>query len=287
MKRVSYRYLKYFLKLLIARTIESDIANRSAQAAFYLSFALFPLLLFLFSLFGLILGSAETLRAEVFAYLERIMPIAVFDLVSRTVNEIVASSSTGKLTIGLIVTLWSASTGIDGIRSGLNAVYGLEESRPWWLTKLHSLGFTVIITIIVGSALVVAFYGWEHVQTPLENVGIPLTSPIALAIPQWILILLLMLFVVELIYNLLPNFQRPKWKWITPGSLIAIVLWLVVSSLFRLYLSYFNSYDRTYGSLGAVMILILWLYLTAFVLMIGGAINSIYYEIEVADIEGT
>ncbi len=287
MKQYGLNYWKVFFKRLYLRTLESDIPNRSAQAAFYFSFALFPLLLFLISLFGLILGSAESLKSEAFAYLGRVMPLAVFELVSHTVDEVVASSSTGKLTIGLIVTLWSASAGVDGIRSGLNAVYNLPESRSWWRVKLESLALTLIVTVLVGTVLTIVLYGWEVVQATLAKIGLSISSPVALVVIQWASILLLMLFAFELIYNLLPNFPKAKWEWITPGSLVAIVLWLVASSLFRVYLGYFNSYDRTYGSLGAVMILILWLYLTAFVIMVGGAINSIAYELREAKTVGS
>ena len=91
--------------------------------------------------------------------------------------------------------------------------------------------------------------------------------------------LLVMLFACELIYNLLPNFKRFRWIWINTGSIVAIVLWIVLTTAFRTYLGYFNTYDRTYGSLGAVIIMMLWLYLTALALMIGGAINAILREL--------
>lgn len=94
-----------------------------------------------------------------------------------------------------------------------------------------------------------------------------------------------MLFVCEVIYNLLPNYKRPKWRWVTPGSIVAIALWLLLTNGFRLYLGYFNSYSKAYGSLGAVIILLLWLYLTALVVIVGGAINSVYSSIEIEEAE--
>lgn len=275
MRRLSSRFWKVFLWRLYERTGESDITNRSAQAAFYFTFALFPFLFFLISLFGLVLVSAEGLKAETYAYLGQIMPGSAFALVIRTVDEVVSNSTTGKLTIGLIITLWSASAGVDGIRGGLNAVYDLPETRSWWWTKLQSVVITLAVTIIAAAVLGIVFYGWQLVQAGLSKLGLPVDSPWILVGIQWVSILLLMLFAFELIYNILPNFKKPKWDWITPGSLIAIVLWLILSGLFRTYIAYFNSYDKTYGSLGAVMILALWLYLTAFVIMIGGAINSV------------
>ena len=104
---------------------------------------------------------------------------------------------------------------------------------------------------------------------------------------QWASILLIMLFACEIIYNLLPNFKKYRWTWITYGSIVAIVLWIVLTSGFRIYLSYFNSYNKTYGSLGAVIIMMLWLYLTAMALMVGGVINEALAEQEVEPLDET
>ena len=268
-----------FFKRLYVKADESDVFNLAAQAAFYFSFALFPLIFFLVSFFGLLLDSTEALKAELFEYLRQIMPASVFVLVRNTVLEIAESSSSGKLTLGLIVALWSASSGIDAIRAALNSIYGLRERRNWLLIKTQSVILTFVVTILAGVGLGIVFYGWQLVQAGSTSIGLPITSPFALVGIQWIAILLVMLIVCEVIYNFLPDFRRFKWIWITAGSLVAIGLWLLLTSGFRLYLQYFNSYDRTYGSLGAVIIMMLWLYLTALVLMIGGLINAVLREV--------
>lgn len=269
---------KRFAVLLYGRVFEADIFNRAAQIAFYFAFALFPLLYFLVSLFGILLESSDGLRTELFGYLRQIMPFAVFELVSKTVDEIVANSSGGKLTIGLLITLWSASAGVDAIRTALNEVNGLKETRAWPRTKLESLVFTLVISILVTVVLATVFYGWQLVQYSLAGIGLQVTSPLILVSIQWISTLLVMLFACEIIYNLLPDFRLFKWIWITPGSIVAILLWILLTSGFRLYLGYFNSYNKAYGSLGAVIIMMLWLYLTASALMVGGAINSVLRE---------
>jgi membrane protein len=122
------------------------------------------------------------------------------------------------------------------------------------------------------------FYGWQLFQVALFNIGLQVTSPLVLVSIQWISILLVMLFACEVIYNLIPNFKRFRWEWITSGSIVAIVLWILLTSGFRTYLVYFNTYNRAYGSLGAVIILMLWLYLTAIALLVGGTINSVVRE---------
>jgi len=269
---------KWFFVGLYERSFEVDIFNRAAQVAFYFSFSLFPLLFFLFSLFGLVLDSTETLRRELFRYLDRILPSAAYELVSTTVNEITAGSTTGKLTLGLVITLWSASAGVDSVRSALNAVYKLPETRFWGKIKLQSLVLTLLVVILVVTVLVLFFYGWQVAQIALSYVGWHVNSSLVLVSIQWVAVILVLLFACEVIFNLLPNFKTRKWIWITPGSVVAILLFIGLTSGFRLYLDYFNTYNRWYGSLGAVIILMLWLYLTSIALLIGGLINAVAAE---------
>lgn len=276
---------KQFFVRLYERSLEADVFSRAAAVAFYFSFALFPLLYFLVSLFGILLESSDGLRDELFSYLRQLMPVAVFDLVKKTVEEIVANSSGGKATLGLAVTLWSASAGVDAIRAALNDIYKLKDSRFWLRTKIQSIVLTLVVSILTTVVLAIVFYGWQLVQYGLAGVGLQITSPLILVTIQWIAILLLMLFACEIIYNLLPDFKEVKWIWITPGSIVAILLWILFTSGFRTYLGYFNTYNKAYGSLGAVIIMMLWLYLTASALMIGGAINAVLYDMRGADAE--
>ena len=273
---------KRFFARLYERSFDADIFSRAAQVAFYFSFALFPLLYFLVSLFGILIESSDGLRGELFSYLHQIMPASVFDLVRKTIDEIVANSTGSKATLGLIVTLWSASAGVDAIRSALNAVYELKEQRNWLRTKAQSLLLTFVVTILAAIVLATVFYGWQLVQYGLAGIGLEVTSPLILITIQWISTLLVMLVACEVIYNLLPNFRTFRWIWITPGSIVAIILWILLTTGFRIYLGYFNSYNKAYGSLGAVIIMMLWLYLTASALMIGGAINSVLHEMHEA-----
>jgi len=276
---IEFDWKDFFIRLY-KKADESDVFNRTAQAAFYFSFALFPLIFFLVSFLGLILESTDALKGELFEYLQQIMPASVFVLVRNTVEDVAASSSSGKLTLGLVATLWSASSGVDAIRGALNSIYGLRERRSWFLTKAHSIGLTLVLTILAAIGLTIVFYGWQLIQFSSVWIGIPITSTLILVGIQWISILIVMLFACEIIYNFLPDFREVRWIWITYGSIVAITLWLILTGGFRLYLHYFNNYDKTYGSLGAVIILMLWLYLTALVLMIGGAINAVLREFD-------
>ena len=271
---------KVFFSKLWDGILETDIFDRSAQTAFFFTFALFPLLFFIVSLFGLIIGTTDGLREELFAYLHRLMPAVVYTLVSTTLLEIVKNSSSTKVILGLAAALWAASAGVDGIRNALNAVYSLKEYRSWWQTKLQSVLMTLLMVLLVGGVLLVVFYGGKVTASISHAAGVDAASFWIVAAVQWITILAILLVACELIYNLLPAFQPRRWIWLNAGSVVAIVSWIVLTGAFRLYLQYFNSYDRAYGSLGAVIVTMLWLYFTAMSVMIGGIINTVLSEMK-------
>jgi membrane protein len=125
----------------------------------------------------------------------------------------------------------------------------------------------------------IVFYGWKFLLFLLTLINLPIQSVITLQIIQWLAFIVVLFLIFGLLYRYLPNQRDNKCSWVSPGSLTAIVLWVIVTSGFRLYLNYFNNYDKTYGSLGAVMILMLWLYLTALVIIIGGSLNQVIEEV--------
>lgn len=274
---------KTFFHKLYDKVDSTDLFNRAAQVAFYFSFAFFPLLLFLVTLIGIVLGSTENLKRELYSYLFQIMPPSAFDLVHKTLEEIVENSSSGKLTIGVFITLWSASAGVDSIRSALNAVYELKEARSWWNTKLQSLILTLLFILLIAIALIVVSSGWQLFQYLLGFMGLEVASPLILISIQWISLLIVLLFSTEVIYSWVPCFDKFRWVWITPGALVAMVLWVLFTGGVRIYLQYFNTYNKAYGSLGAVIILMLWMFLSGTTILIGGAINSVLTDMAKTD----
>jgi membrane protein len=273
--------LKIILFRLYDKFWDEDILSSSAQVAFYLSFSLFPLLLFLVNLFGIILGSAVDLRDELFSYLRQIMPFSAYQLVQKTILEVSENSSGSKLTLGFLVALWSASAGMDSLRVALNHVYKIKDSRSWWRTKAESLIMTLLLIFLLSFVLGIVFYGWKFLSVLLALINLPIESFVFLSILQWISFIIVLLLTFGMIYNFLPDLKDHKRKWISYGSVTAIVLWLLLTNGFRIYLNYFNNYDKTYGSLGAVIILMLWLYLTSLVILIGGALNSVLTETKI------
>jgi len=253
---------------------EDEVFGRSAQLSYYFLLALIPLLIFLTSAVGLLLGSDVELRLTLFNYLARVMPRSAFQLVDSAFYEVALASGSGKLSFGLLAALWAASNGMSSITQSLNVAFDLRETRPWWKQRLVAIGLTIALSILIISALGLVLYG-GHIADGLAaryNLGGLFTF--AWRLLQWPITLAVLLLAFGLIYYFAPAAKVQSWVWLTPGAAVAVVLWLLVSFGFRLYLQYFNSYSRTYGSLGAVIILMLWLYFTGAAVLIGGEVNS-------------
>ena len=261
-------------KRVWAEVQEDNVFGRAAELSYYFLLALFPFLIFLTSVIGLILGSGTGTRHTFFQYLARIMPPSAFQLIDNTMYEVSESSGGGKLSFGILAALWAASNGLGAITESLNTAYDLKESRPWWKQRLTAIGLTVALSILIIGALILVVAGGRIAEWLAAHYGLGPVFPIGWKIIQWPVVLACMTFAFALIYYLAPDFREQAWQWLTPGAVIGVVLWLLVSLAFRIYLHYFNSYSATYGSLGAVIILMLWLYLTGAAVLIGGEVNS-------------
>jgi membrane protein len=253
---------------------KDDISGRAAQLSYYFLLALFPLLLFLVSLLGYLSGPGSQLRQALLENLSRMMPGSASDLVQKTLDEVVRSRGGGKLILGLLGALWAASNGMGALTDTLNIAYDVEETRPWWRRRLVAVGLTIAASLLVISSLVLVLYGEKIAEFLSAHMGLGSTFVVAWKIIQWPAVLAIMFLTFSLIYYFAPNLKKPEWHWITPGAALGLVLWLLGSLAFRVYLNYFNSYSATYGSLGAVIILMLWFYISGFAVLTGGEVNS-------------
>ncbi|MFN2579203.1 MAG: YihY/virulence factor BrkB family protein [Pyrinomonadaceae bacterium] len=271
LKGISWAHLS---KRVWAEANSDDVFGDAAKLAYYFLLALFPLLIFLTSAIGLVIGSGTGLRHALFNYLARIMPSSAFQLIDSTMLEISSSSSGAKLSIGLIAALWAASNGMGAITQSLNAAYDVKESRPWWKQRLVALGLTVTLSVLIIIAIVLIFGGGKIADFLAAGYGFGSFFTVGWKILQWPIAFAFMLLAFALVYYFAPDFRDQDWKWITPGSVIGVVVWLAVSFALKGYLHFFDSYSKTYGSLGAVIILMLWLYLTGLAVLLGGEVNS-------------
>lgn len=253
---------------------ENDIFNRAAILGFYFMLALFPLLLFLTALLGLSAQSGTELSDSLLSYLSRIVPASASTLIFDTVRETAESSGGGKLSFGLLAASWAASNGMLAIIDTLNEAYHVKEARPWWKSRLVAIALTMALSLLIISALLLMLYGGQIGEAVSGRLGFGEAFTAVWSVLQWLIVLAFVFFAFALIYYFAPNVHCQSLRWVLPGMTAAVVLWLIVSMCFRLYLRYFDSYSTIYGSLGAVIVLMLWFYLTGLAILIGGEVNS-------------
>lgn len=254
---------------------DGDLFTRAAALSYYFLLALFPLLIFLTAALGYFADAGTELRANLLNYLASVAPRTASALVRATVAEITENADTGKLSFGLFAALWFSSFGMTAVGDTLNAAYGVKESRPWWRVRLVSLGVTAALAVLIVSALALMFYGGAIGAGLAARLDLGDAFKAVWAVLQWPIVLAFVFFGFALIYYFAPDLRHQKWYWITPGSLAGVVLWLLASYGFRIYLQYFDRYSVTYGSLGAVIVLLLWFYLTGAAILVGGKVNAV------------
>jgi membrane protein len=244
--------------------------------AYYFVLALFPMLVFLISLFGYFAGEGSALRRELFDYIAAVAPEQAAGLIQGVIDQVVRASGGAKLSLGLLGALWAASSGVAAIVGALNTAYDVEETRPWWKVRLVAVWLTIALSLLIISALVLILYGVPIAGWLASSLGLGRAFTTGWAVLQWPFVLLFVLLAFSLIYYQAPDLKEERrWRWFTPGAGAGVALWLLASFGMRVYLHYFNTYDATYGSLGVVIVLLLWLYVTGMAVMLGGEINSV------------
>jgi membrane protein len=264
---------------------EDNLLGRSAELGYWFLFALFPTLVSASSIIGLAARSAEENYARLLHYMSLVIPPSAFGIVLSTFNQITASSSGRRLTLGLALALWAASVGFSAIQDSMNAVYKVKAAQPYWRARgaavLITTVLSLLVTAILGSLLMGNLLS-RIVSLNVRTRAIADPLVVGVTVLSWVVATLLLALLFALIYYWAPDVQHRQWRWLTPGAAIGIVGWVLASVALRVYLHFFNTYSATYGSLGAVIILLTWFYLSGFMLLLGAEVNS---EIEAAAAE--
>ena len=255
-------------------TSKTELFDRAYELAYNFLLAVFPMFLFLFSLCGIFVRESSILRTDLLAYLQLAVPPAAYQLLHGTLEEIIRNSQAGKLTFGILFALFSGSAGTTQLISTLNGVYQVREARSWIKVHLISLGLTIVLSILIIAALLLLLAGGEVIAYLGKALDMSLAAFVAAKVLQWSFALGFVVFAFALVYYFAPDVHEQHWYWITPGSVFALAIWASASAALRLYLHFFNTYSKTYGSLGAVIILMLWFYVTGLAILLGGQINA-------------
>jgi membrane protein len=251
---------------------EDELLDRAAALSYYFVFALFPTLLFLTALVGLLPGA--DLIERLMASAREVLPADAASLLARTLAEIQRGAGGGVLSVGVLAALWGASKGMTAIIATLNVVYEVESPRPWWRRQLVSLALTLAFSAFAVGAQVTLVFGERIGQGLAAWVGVGHAFTVLWSWVQWPLGLLFLLTGIDLVYHFAPA-VRQRWHWLTPGSVLAVVAWILTSVGLRLYVSRFADYNATYGSIGGAILLLLWLYLSGLALLVGGEVNAV------------
>jgi membrane protein len=264
-----------------AKEFVSDNAfDLGAQQAYYFFFALFPALLTLLSI-----ASFFTLTDQInqlVSGLGGFVPPDVLKIITDQILKISNSQQGGLLTIGFLLTLWSSSGALVSIITTLNAAYDVTEARPWWKVRLTAIVLTLGVAVFILVSLFLVLAGPALAEHLAESLRLGPAFKWTWWILQWPVILALVATAIGLIYYFAPDVEQ-EWVWITPGSVVATLLWLTVSLVFKAYITYFGDYNETYGTIGAVIVLLTWLYLSGLAIIFGAEMNS---EIEHASPDG-
>ncbi len=259
---------------VIRESIEDHLPERASGLAFDFFLALFPLLFFLLTLFGLFASRSSQLQTSLLAYFADFLPPAGFEILRKITEELATNASSGKLTFGILVALWFASGGVVSMISTLNVVYHVREERSWFKVRAIALGLTLALSAFILAALFIVFVGgdvadWAGRELHLRSAVVVVWKEL-----QWPAAILFMIASYSSIYYFGPDLPERTWHWISPGSGFGVLLWLAASGGFRVYLNYVNTYTATYGSLGALIVLLVWLYVTGLSFLIGGEVNA-------------
>jgi membrane protein len=272
--------------IVAKRTWESILTDRlfgrAAELGFYFLFALFPTLFSASSILGLAARSADQFYDKLLNYLALVIPTSALGTVLETFNETTAAATPGKMTFGLIAAIWSASVGISAIQDTLNVVYKVQNTRSFLRARIYAIGLTIILTVVV-TLILIAMLGGDLVAAVanhrIYNHFLSIAAAFSAKLIGGTIATALLALSFAVIYYWAPDVKARCWHWLTPGGTIGILGWLLASFGLRIYLHFFNSYSVTYGSLGAVIILLTWFYITGLMLLVGAEINS---EIEAA-----
>lgn len=258
-------------KRTVKETIDDDAMGLAAQMAYYFFLALFPALLCLIALLAYL--PTETVMPAILGSLSRFAPPDVLQIVRDQIAQIASGDSGGLLTIGFLGALWSSSVAMVSIVGTLNKAFEIEESRPWWKVRLTAIALTLALAVFMVLSFVLVVAGPQLADTIAERVGLGEAFRWTWKIVQWPIAFLLVSTAVGLVYYFGPDAEQ-DWVWLTPGAVLATFLWLLASLGFRFYVVNFGSYNETYGTIGGVIVLMLWFYISGLALVVGAEMAS-------------
>jgi membrane protein len=259
------------LKRVKAEVKDDNVGLLAAGVAFYAMLAIFPAIIAVVTVYGMV-ADPDQVKTQV-GELAKSLPAGADQLLTAQLTNVV-NAGRQALSIGLVLSLlallWSVSSGIQGLIKSLNVIYDEQETRGFVKLRGLSLLLTLgaIVVTVVALALITVF------PSAIDRLGLGQAGQVAASVARWVVLAVLVLVALGLVYRLGPDRANPRWRWVSPGAVVALVLWLLGSVGFSYYVDNFGKYNQTYGALAAVIILLLWLFLSAFAVLLGAELNA-------------
>ncbi|WP_407270837.1 YihY/virulence factor BrkB family protein [Radiobacillus sp. PE A8.2] len=259
-----------FVKDLFKRVLDDDVFGLSAQLAYFFLLSLFPFLLFLVTLIGFL----PIPEVNIMNFIKNYAPVEIVDMINTNISQLMHDKNGGLLSVGIIGTLWSASNGINAIMRSMNAAYDVKENRPFYISRLIAIVLTVAMLIVIIIAFLLPIFG--------KMIGVYLFSFFGLSegfleiwnTLRWVISSIVFFIVLTALYMMAPN-KRVHIKNVAAGAAFATIGWQLTSLAFSYYINNFNNYTATYGSLGGVIVLMIWFYISGVIIITGGEINAL------------
>lgn len=262
-----------FTKTFIYQLKTDPIPDWAATLAFYFMLSIFPLMIFILALVPYFNVNIEVVDSFIHDYI----PSAIAELFSSTILDVISKPQGGLVSFGILATIWSASNGVNALIRAVNRSYNIEETRHFFALRLLSILLTIGMIIVIVVTLLLPVFGDVIILAMETYFFVPEKTAILLNMLRWIVGISLMTLVLTFVYWIAPNVKL-KFRQVIVGAVTATVGWQMISFAFSTYVSNFANFSATYGSLGGVIILMLWFFLTGIILIIGGEINASLYE---------
>lgn len=259
------------LKRTFKEFTDDDVLGLAAQLAYYFLFALAPAIVCVLAITSYLpFSSVQDLIVSISSF----APPDVVQILRDQLANIAQGEDTGALTVGLLFALWSSSAAMVGIIGALNRAYDIDEARPWWKVRLTAILLTIGVATFIVLAFALIVMGPAFIDRFASMVGLGPAFAAVWNIARWPVALMLVALGIGLVYYFAPDAEQ-DWEWITPGAVLATVVWLLVSLGFKFYVANFASYNDSYGSLGGVIILMLWFYISGVAILLGAEVNAV------------
>ncbi|WP_240414602.1 YihY/virulence factor BrkB family protein [Paenibacillus periandrae] len=275
--------LMSFAQNLYGRFEDDDVPAMGAQLTYYLILSFFPFLIFVFA----VLSYSDISVSDAIHNISSVLPQLSDRMIVDVFTELQQSRNGSLLSIGLLATLWSASNGINAVVKALNKAYDVEENRPFWKARGISLIFTIILAVLIFLSMILLIFGKVIGETMYRVAQLPGNFEMLWGIAQYVIPLITMVSAFVLLYKYTPNLKL-RFSEVIPGAVFATLGWVVASILFSFYVNNFGNYTKTYGSIGGIIVLLTWLYLSSILIILGGEMNAtLHFDREGKSKDGT